>query len=197
MTEKAADLAKEDKFVNFRRAGMIRAFQSLSFSLSRTINCMKYYVIIRGPLGVGKTTVAKKLAKALHAKYISIDAILEKNGLDKVKGKCIPAGNFIKANETILSQVRGMAVFDGNFYHEKQIQHLVRNLRTPCFVFTLKAPLDVCVKRDETRKGKYGKEAAKAVYALVSRFDYGISIDTAKMTPAEVSRKILSCLPRR
>jgi shikimate kinase len=34
---------------------------------------MEYFVIIRGPLGVGKTTIAKRLAKQLNAKYISID----------------------------------------------------------------------------------------------------------------------------
>ncbi len=158
---------------------------------------MKYYVIIRGPLGVGKTTIAKKVARALHAEYVSIDAILEKNGLDKVKGKCIPAKNFIRANEIVLPRVKKKAiiVFDGNFYHRKQIQHLVRNMKAPHHIFTLKAPLNVCVERDDKRAGRHGKEAAKAVYALVLRFDYGTSIDTKNKTAMKVAREILHYLP--
>jgi deoxyadenosine/deoxycytidine kinase len=34
---------------------------------------MGYYVIIRGPLGVGKSVIAQKLAKTLKAVYIPID----------------------------------------------------------------------------------------------------------------------------
>jgi len=36
---------------------------------------MSYLVIIRGPLGVGKTTIAKKLTVRLEGKYFSVDKI--------------------------------------------------------------------------------------------------------------------------
>ncbi|MDD4111129.1 MAG: (d)CMP kinase [Clostridia bacterium] len=39
---------------------------------------MSYYIIIRGPAGVGKTTIAKNLQDKLGADYISFDEILEK-----------------------------------------------------------------------------------------------------------------------
>ena len=69
---------------------------------------MSYFIIIRGPLGIGKSTIAKKLSEILDAEYISMDTILEKLGLDKVPEteECIPAKNFIKADEYILLKVK-------------------------------------------------------------------------------------------
>ena len=42
---------------------------------------MSYYIIIRGPLGSGKSTISKKLARILGAKCVHVDGILEKHGL--------------------------------------------------------------------------------------------------------------------
>ncbi len=69
---------------------------------------MSYFIIIRGPLGCGKSTIAQKLADTLHAEHINMDDILAKNGLDKAdpEAGCIPATNFIKANEIILPEVK-------------------------------------------------------------------------------------------
>jgi shikimate kinase len=44
---------------------------------------MTYGVVIRGPLGVGKSTVAAALAKALGGDHIRIDQILEEHGLEE------------------------------------------------------------------------------------------------------------------
>jgi len=38
---------------------------------------MSYYVIIRGPLGVGKTTISRSLAKSIGAMVVSIDQIAD------------------------------------------------------------------------------------------------------------------------
>lgn len=159
---------------------------------------MNYYIIIRGPLGVGKSTIAKALAKKLNAEHISIDKVLEENKLDKVKVKCIPLKNFIKANEIVLSKAKKyldkkkIVIFDGCFYHKEQIKHLIRNLKYKYLVFTLKAKLEVCIKRDSKRKIKYGKEAAKAVHNLVSQFDYGTIINTENKSINEVVNEILT-----
>ncbi len=164
---------------------------------------MSFFIIIRGPLGVGKTTIAKKLAKILNAKYISIDLVLEKNDLDLVEGeKCIPAKNFIKANEIILPKIKEglnqekIIILDGCFYHQEQIRNLIQNLSAPYYIFTLKAPLEVCIKRDSRRKKKHGKEATKAVHHLVSEFDYGTAIDINNKALNQVVKKILSHLPK-
>ena len=161
---------------------------------------MTYYLIIRGPLGIGKSTIAKKLAKQLNAEYIPMDDILAKHNLDNVgkDEKCIPVKNFVKAQEIILPEVREIlskgrnVIFDACFYHKEQIEHLIRSLQTKHYVFTLKALLQTCIERDSKRNKSYGKDAAAAVYAAVTRFDYGTVIDTEGKTSDEVVKEIKS-----
>src|SRR3989338_9747631 len=163
---------------------------------------MAYCVIIRGPLGVGKTTIARKLAKALHGKYISIDSLLEKQGLDKVDKTLnrILLANFVKAADPAIPELKSavkkgrVIVFDGNFYHKKQIDHLRKSLGCRFHIFTLKAPFEVCIKRDSGRKKPYGRKAAKEVFDLVSKFASGMSINTKNKTPAEVTKEVLQNL---
>lgn len=163
---------------------------------------MAYCIIIRGPLGIGKTSVAKHLAKMLGGKYISIDSLLAKAQLDRVNKKlgCIPAENFIKATETIIPEIKILLkknetiVFDGNFYHKKQISHLKNSLDCRFYIFTLTAPLAVCIKRDSRRKNPYGRTAAKAVYDLVSMLDSGIKIDAEDKAPEDIMKEVLAFL---
>lgn len=162
---------------------------------------MSYFIIIRGPLGCGKSTVAQELAKRLNGEYISVDDILEKHGLDKVgpDAECIPAENFIKANEIVLPDVKKrlaagqIVIFDGNFYHKEPIEHLIKNLPYPHHVFTLKAPLEVCIERDRNRAKTLGPDATRAVWILVSRFDYGTAIDASDSLD-ETIKQTLYCL---
>jgi len=149
---------------------------------------MGHLIIIRGPLGSGKSTISKKLAERLNAVYISIDAVLEENYLDKSNPDigCIPAKNFIKANEIILPEIKKQlkggktVILDGNFYYKEAIKHLIKELNFPHHVFTLKVPVDVCIERDRNRNKSYGEDAARAVHMLVSRFDYGVKVDAIK-----------------
>ena len=104
------------------------------------------------------------------------------NNLDTVKGDCIPPQNFIKGDEIILPEIltalKGgkIVIIDGCFYHEKQIEHLTSLINFKNYVFTLKASLDECIKRDALRSTSYGKEAAEAVFSLVK--NYGNLIET-------------------
>lgn len=149
---------------------------------------MAYFIIIRGPMGCGKSTIAKKIAEILRAVYIPVDAVLDEKGLDDIDPKigCIPAANFIKANEIMVPRARKnlddgrTVVFDACFYHREPIDDLIGSLPYKSFVFTLKAPLEVCIERDRRRPKHYGKTAITEVYGLVSRFDYGIVIDISK-----------------
>ena len=164
---------------------------------------MTYCIIVRGPLGAGKTAVAKILAKKLEGKYVSIDSLLAKNRLDKVNKKldCIPVKNFIKAAETIIPKAKAslknkkIIIFDGNFYHRKQISHLKKRLNCRFFVFTLKASLNVCIDRDRKRKNSYGRDAVKAVYRLTS--SYGTMIDAENKAPEKVAEVILKLLKNK
>ncbi len=161
-----------------------------------------YFVIIRGPLGCGKSTIAKKLVGILDAEYVDMDKVLQEQSLDKVDEKegCIPAENFIKVNSVIIPSVTDklqsgkIMVFDACFYHKAVIDDLIQRLHYPHYGFTLKAPLEVCIERDSKRKKSYGEGAAAAVHSLVSRFDYGTVIDVTKPLN-KVMKDILSCLP--
>lgn len=146
---------------------------------------MSKIIIIRGSLGIGKSTISRRLAKELDAAYFSVDEILAKNKLDVIDFEigCIPEENFLKINEFIIPLIQEnitknkSVVIDGNFYHKTVLEHLLSKFnQKDAFVFTLKANKDICVNRDSQREKPYGVVAAKAVYDLVSKFDYGKTI---------------------
>jgi len=164
---------------------------------------MSYYIIIRGPLGIGKSTIAKKLSKTLGEKAIQVDTVMRRHNLDKVDKDLgvIPIKNFIKANEIILPKIKKalkqgkIVILDGCFYHKEQIEHFIDKLPYPHYIFTLKAPLKVCIQRDKKREKVYGEEAAKIVHEFTSKFDYGTVIDTENKSINETVKEIVSYLP--
>jgi adenylate kinase family enzyme len=143
---------------------------------------MVFYVVIRGPLGVGKTTVAARLAKRISAECISIDRILDEHGLWEA-GRL---SEFLQANEFGVPQARGFlekgtpVIFGGNFYWKTQIKDLVGQLDYRRYIFTLKAPLRLCIERDRGRVTSHGSKGAKEVYAKATKFDYGIGVDATR-----------------
>ncbi|MFZ5364335.1 MAG: AAA family ATPase [Patescibacteria group bacterium] len=148
---------------------------------------MSYYIIIRGPLGCGKSTVSKKLAERLGAEYFEVDRILDEHNLEKdIEDGYISQKSFIKANEIIAIQARSLlengkkAIFDGNFCWKSQIDDLIKRLDFLYHVFTLRVPLEVCLERDRTREKSLGEDATRAVYKKSTEFDYGTVIDTTK-----------------
>lgn len=164
---------------------------------------MSFYVIIRGPLGCGKSTISKKLSDVLKAKYVSIDRIVDDPKLitrEKEQGY-ISQKNFIEANEIAVGRVnkfleKGIpVVFDGNFYWKSQVDDLIERLDFPHYVFTLKIPLEVCIDRDKKRKNALGKDAVKAVYQKSTEFDYGTLIDITKPLK-DCLDEIVSYLPK-
>ena len=163
---------------------------------------MSFYIIIRGPLGCGKSTIAKKISKILKAKYFAVDIILDEYGLTKDKeAGYISQRSFKKANEIISPQSKDVLdkgisiVFDGNFYWKSQIEDLISRLSFPHYVFTLKSPLEVCIKRYTERRKTYGEDSTRAVYKKSTEFDYGTIIDIHR--PIGVCVKdIIAYLPK-
>jgi tRNA uridine 5-carbamoylmethylation protein Kti12 len=161
---------------------------------------MKHLIIIRGPLGIGKTTIAQKLASEINGIHISIDDILAQNHLDQIDDQqgSIPLANFLQANQFIFPQIdqafskNQPVIIDGNFYYQPQIENLINHLPSDNIVFTLTAPLEVCLRRDSLRPNPYGKNAATAVYNLVSKFNYGQVIDTSALSIDETVDLIIS-----
>jgi predicted kinase len=161
-----------------------------------TDDSLSFYVIVRGPLGVGKSTVSERLAREVRGEPISIDQILEEQGLWE-SGR---ASEFLRANEFAAERAesflatRTPVIFDGNFYWKSVIEDLVRRLGYPHYVFTPQAPLRVCIERDSRRSHPYGDSAARAVYAKTTKFDYGIVVDATGSLDALLDQ-ILCHLP--
>ncbi len=162
---------------------------------------MSYYILIRGPLGCGKSTISEEVSKRINGRHFAIDRVLDNNDLldDKEEGY-ISQKSFKKANEIASVDAYHLikngtpVVFDGNFYWKSQVDDLIERLNFPHYVFTLKAPLDVCIERDANRDKTHGKIAAMVVHKKSTEFDYGILIDVTK--PLQVCLdEIISYLP--
>ena len=163
-----------------------------------------FFIIIRGPLGCGKSTIAKKLSQLLNAEYVPIDRVLDKYNLTKDKEDgYVSQRSFIKANEIITPKAKEKlqsgipVIFDGNFYWKSQIEDLIKRLDFSHIIFTLKAPLEICIERDRKRGKTHGEDAARAVYKKATEFDYGIVIDVTnpiEMVVKEIHSKIKKSL---
>jgi len=158
---------------------------------------MVFYIIIRGPLGIGKSTISEALARDIKAQYIPIDRILDQHNLTKEwEDGYISQKSFIKANEITVPKAKKLldmgktVIFDGNFYWKSQIDDLIKRLHYPHYVFTLKAPLEICIKRDNERVKTHGKDAAEAVYKKSAQLEYGIVIETENKSVKDVVNEI-------
>jgi predicted kinase len=158
---------------------------------------LAYFLIVRGPLGAGKSTVSRALARALGGRVVSVDAVLETMRWDGGSEAL-----FLKANERLAERVEALArrgvpaVVDGNFYWRSALDDLRRRLALPSAVFTLRVPLEVCVARDRGRRRSYGARATREVFAKVSRVRAGRPIDGTGEVPTIV-QEIVRALPPR
>ena len=156
-----------------------------------------FYLIIRGPLACGKSTVSKELAKELNAEYIAVDRILDEHNLTKDwEDGYISQKSFLKVNEIVSERAKKLlnknkpVIFDGNFYWKSQLEDLISRLNYPHYVFTLKAPVETCINRDEERGKTHGEDAARVVYKKSTSFEYGIPIETEGKSVEETLKKI-------
>lgn len=155
---------------------------------------MSYYAILRGPLGVGKTTISAAVSHSIAGVVVSIDEIADQEW-DGGSLRLFLRANKVAAAATRKELARGVpVVMDGCFYWKTQIRDLERRLPFPHEVFTLRAPLSVCIERDSGRKVAFGAEAAEQVYRKVTRIDYGIPID-ATQDVSRIAEQIRSQLP--
>ena len=159
---------------------------------------MSYYIIIRGPAASGKSTIAKKLAKKLHAHYINFDSVLSDHNLDIIEVDGIGTENFIKGNNFIISHIKKrleknqIVIIDACFYRKKHIEHLIKNLPYKHFIFSLKISLEECIRRNEARGKKMKKKDIEDVFALVSQLKIGITITTEGKTVDGITKEIKS-----
>ncbi len=147
---------------------------------------MKQIILIRGPLGVGKSTVAKAVAAALGGVYFSIDATLSAHHLDEnipPESDGIPVERFLRVHEILKSEIdaalaRGqVVVVDGNVYYRAQVDDLEQRYPGSMLCLTLTAPLEVCIARDAARALVFGIDAVRAIFNMVSAVEVGVPID--------------------
>lgn len=158
------------------------------------------FIVIRGAIGVGKTTIAKELETRLNGKYISIDEILDEHKLEDWEGGFISKGSFLKANEIAAGEaikfLRGghKVIFDGNFYWKEAILDLERRLiGYKGIVLTLIAPSEICIERESRRETNFGEEDTRKVYEKSNEFHYGTEID-ARNAPDRITNDILNII---
>ena len=153
---------------------------------------MNKLILIRGPLGVGKTTVSKILAEKLRAEYLSLDEILEENDLEDTDG--ISLENFLKGNEIIFAitnKSENSFIVDGCFYYQEQIDDLKNKFNNDIIIFTLTSPVETCIERDSKRPKVYGEDSARYVHMMTTKIKAGYEIDTANLTTEETAEKIM------
>ncbi len=153
---------------------------------------MPKLIVIRGPLGVGKSTISKILAEKLHAHYISIDKILEENNLESTDG--IPVENYLKANKilaTLVSEREGACIVDGCFYYREQIDDLKRQFADDIIFVSLTSSVEKCIERDSNRATVYGEDAARYVHMITTQIKEGLAIDTTELHENETALKII------
>lgn len=172
---------------------------------------MSICVVVRGPLGIGKTTVGRALAQAMGAELISIDQILEEHQLEEWDSDRISLASFLRANTFAIERARDSlarhvpVIVEGNFYWAEQVDDFLTRLGSSAVVFTLLAPLHVCIERDRQRPepaegvgpragDHMGEESVRQVYAMVSAVDRGSPVDASGPTQ-ETVRRILAQLP--
>jgi len=162
---------------------------------------MSDLIIIRGPLGVGKTTIAKQLADDLSAKYFSIDDLMDEHDLDKEEHD-IPVDNYLQGNKILLPQLQAVlkdgksVVLDGNFYFQEAVDDLENSLSMKAKIFTLVAPLEVCLARDAARTNSLGQMATRAVYNLTMAVKMGVEIKANEKDIEEILTEIKQYLKK-
>jgi shikimate kinase len=154
---------------------------------------MKKLIIIRGPLGVGKTTISKVLAHNLHLEYLSVDQIIEDNKLIPINTDGIPVESYLKVNQIVLDLIKNSEdsfILDGCFYYQEQIDDLKNKFNNNIEIFTLISSVDKCIERDSKRSKVYGEDSARFVYSITTNIKMGYEIDNTNLTIEETVKKI-------
>src|SRR3989338_2658833 len=155
---------------------------------------MKKLIIIRGPLGVGKTTVSKLLSQNLHLEYLSLDQIVDDNKLVPANSDGIPLESYLKANQIILDLAKNNKnsfIIDGCFYYQEQLDDLVKKFDNNVEIFTLTSHVDKCIERDSKREKVYGEDSARFVHMITTKIQAGHEIDNTNLTVEETVEKIM------
>ena len=151
---------------------------------------MSFLIIIRGPAGAGKTTIAKELSKIYNSHYISIDKIKKKLGLKHSEKEKIEANKTV-IKEALKNLKKGrVVIIDEVLYYKKQLSQL-ENLPYPTYLFSLNASLNCCIRRKRKNRS-LSADNVRTVYELVSKLKKGTQINTENKTISQTIKEITS-----
>lgn len=161
---------------------------------------MSFYIVLRGPAGSGKTTVSEKLTKLFNAHYISVDKIKHDSKLKHSEKESLQANSLVIQKAKKCLENNEVVIIDGVFYYESLFRQLSEELQFRQYLFSLDAPIEVCLKRNENRrydgKRKMSDDDVLLVHRLVSEYRCGIYISTHNRSIDETLSEILLHLPK-
>jgi len=152
-------------------------------------------------MAVGKTTIARTLAEMLDADHVAVDDVLVRHRLartDLYSGRLI-TDYLIAADDIMLPQaeegLKGgkVVIFDHCFYDVDHLDDILQRLQYPHFIFSLHAPVDVCIERNRTRPRSWG--GVRRNHRYVSQLEIGIGIDVGEISAEQAAEQLLSHLP--
>jgi len=152
---------------------------------------MKKAIILRGPSGVGKTWIARKISKKHNYKHCDTDSfklIFSKTRTltrSKIAGKI----TYSYAKELIREGYNVIIEALPEKYIDKLIP-LMKKRKYKIIEISLTAPLKVCIKNDLKRTDrKFGKKVIEEVYSKYN-VNKGFCLDVSKLTNKQISKKI-------
>jgi predicted kinase len=160
---------------------------------------MDFYIILRGPAGVGKTTIAEKLSQIYNAHYIPIDKVKKRLGLMNSEQDKMEANKVVIEEAMSYLDQGKVVILDEVLYFENQLAQL-EEMPYTSYLFSLNASLWCCLERNRKRRAntnrKLSDDTVKLVYGVVSLLKKGIEISNEDRTIDETVNEILSYLPQ-
>ncbi|MBR9705226.1 ATP-binding protein [Candidatus Pacearchaeota archaeon] len=158
-----------------------------------------FYIILRGPAGVGKSTISGKLAQFYNGHHIDVDKIKKKLRLSHSKEDKFEVNKTVIQKARYYLNQRTVVIIDEVFYFKLQLLQ-IEQLPYKSYLFSLNAPLETCLKRNLKRRQEglatTTDETIKLVHSLVFKLKKGIEINTHDVSIKEALNEILSYLPK-
>ncbi|MDO8556611.1 MAG: adenylate kinase family protein [Nanoarchaeota archaeon] len=107
---------------------------------------MKQAIIISGTPGTGKTTLAKKIAKHLHAEYLDVNTLIQPYHLaqgydEQLKTYLINKKRLIKTLNMIINKSKTLLIIDSHLSHYLPKKYVKLCIITKCTMPILKQRL--------------------------------------------------------